>query len=58
MNQHSNILHDESRLAIMTPMLEYADFDIEAKYKEIAVKNAYSFFKKEEMYAGEPITCK
>lgn len=58
MNQHSNILHDETRLAIMTPMLEYADFDIEAKHKEIAVQNAYNFFKKEEMYAGELLTCK
>lgn len=58
MNQHSNILHDIDRLAMMTPMLEYADFDIEAKHKEIAVQHAYQFFKQEELYAGEPLLCK
>lgn len=58
MNQHSNILHDKYRLAAMTPMLEYADFDIEAKHKEVAVLDAYKFFKEEETYAGELIKCK
>jgi UV DNA damage endonuclease len=58
MNQHSNILHDTDRLSIMTPMLEYADFDIEAKHKEVAVNHAYKFFKEEEIYAGEPLVCK
>jgi UV DNA damage endonuclease len=57
-NQHSNILHDTDRLAAMTPMLEYADFDIEAKHKERAVQHAYAFFKEEEVYAGELILCK
>jgi UV damage endonuclease UvdE len=58
MNQHSNILHDTERLSLMTPMLEYADFDIEAKHKEVAVNHAYRFFKEEEKYAGEPLICK
>jgi hypothetical protein len=42
----------------MAPMLEYADFDIEAKHKEVAVHHAYNFFKEEEEYAGEPIIAK
>lgn len=58
MNQHSDILHDTERLSAMTPLLEYADFDIEAKHKEVAVQHAYKFFKEEERYAGEPILCK
>ncbi len=58
MNQHSNILHDLERLANMAPMLEYADFDIEAKNKEEAVDHAYKFFKEEELYAGEILKCK
>ena len=45
-------------MAITTPMLEYADFDIEAKNKEQAVMHAYKFFKEEEKYAGEIILCK
>lgn len=58
MNQHSDILHDLERLAAMAPMLEYADFDIEAKHKEVAVNHCYSFFKQEEEYAGEPLVVK
>lgn len=58
MNQHSDILHDEERLAQLVPLLEYADFDIEAKHKEVAVNHAYKFFKEEEEYAGEPIKAK
>jgi UV DNA damage endonuclease len=53
--EHSEILYDEYRLATMTPMLEYADFDIEAKHKEVAVNAAYEFFKQEEEYAGEKL---
>jgi UV damage endonuclease UvdE len=56
--EHSDVLHDLDRLACMTPMLEYADFDIEAKHKEIAVNHAYAFFKQEEIYAGEPLQAK
>ena len=55
MNQHSEVLYDEERLSNMFPMLEYADFDIEAKNKEVAVLKAYNYFKEEEMYAGEPL---
>ena len=53
--EHSEILHDLDRLATMTPMLQYADFDIEAKNKEVAVNHCYNFFKEEEIYAGEPL---
>lgn len=56
-NQHSDILHDEERLASLVPLLQYADFDIEAKFKEQACKHAYRFVKEEEHYAGEPIKC-
>jgi UV DNA damage endonuclease len=58
MNQHSDILYDTDRLAMMTPMLQYADFDIEAKHKERAVQHAYAFFEEEQRYAGERIECK
>jgi UV DNA damage endonuclease len=53
--EHSEILHDLDRLADMVPMLQYADFDIEAKNKEHAVNHCYNFIKEEETYAGEPI---
>jgi UV DNA damage endonuclease len=56
--EHSETLHDLERLATMTPMLEYADFDIEAKNKEIAVNQAYAFFRQEEEYSGEPLTAR
>ena len=36
-------------------MLQYADFDIEAKNKEVAVNHCYNFIKEEEMYSGERI---
>lgn len=51
--EHSEVLYDENILAQWVPMLEYADFDIEAKHKEIAVNKAYAFIKQEELYAGE-----
>lgn len=57
-NQHSEILYDEDRLSQMTPMLEYADFDIEAKHKEIAVQHAYKYFVEEQTYANEPLVCR
>ena len=53
--EHSEILHDLDRLADMVPMLQHADFDIEAKNKEHAVNHCYNFIKEEETYAGEPI---
>lgn len=58
MNQHSDILHDEDRLSVLVAMLQYADFDIEAKNKEQAVKHAYAFIKEEERYSGELLQCK
>lgn len=53
MNQHSEVLHDEERLACMFPMLDYADFDIEAKNKEQAVNLAYKFFIEEQDFSEE-----
>jgi len=37
------------------PMLEYADFEIEAKHKETAVNHFYDFIKLEEQMAGEKL---
>lgn len=54
-NEHSDILHDQDRLEKIVPMLHYADFDIEAKYKEQAVQAAYKFILEEQEYSGEPI---
>lgn len=58
MNQHSDILHDRDRLAKLLPLLEYADFEVEAKNKEVAVQDAFLFLKEEAHYSGEPITAK
>lgn len=52
-NAHSEMFWDEELMANHVPMLEYADFDIEAKNKETAVQAFYAFIKQEEMYAGE-----
>jgi len=57
-NAHSETYWDEELMARHVPMLEYADFDIEAKFKEVAVKGFYDFIKAEEEYAGEPIKTK
>lgn len=57
MNQHSDVLHDEERMSMLVPLLQYADFDVEAKHKEIACKKAYNFVKHEEQFAGEPLIC-
>jgi UV DNA damage endonuclease len=56
-NAHAETLWDEELLAILVPMLEYADFDIEAKNKEQAVNLLYTFIKEEQLYAGEPLIC-
>jgi hypothetical protein len=45
-------------MANHVPMLEYADFDIEAKFKEVAVQRFYDFIKAEEEFAGEAIITK
>jgi UV DNA damage endonuclease len=57
-NAHSDVFSDEELMARHVPMLEYADFDIEAKNKEIAVQGFYSFIKEEEGYSGELLKCK
>jgi UV DNA damage endonuclease len=57
-NAHCEVFWDEHLMANHVPMLEYADFDIEAKNKEIAVQHFYNFIKQEELYAGEPLVCK
>lgn len=58
MNQHSDVLYDEERMAMLVPLLQYADFDVEAKFKELACKQAYTFVKQEEEFAGETLECK
>ena len=57
-NAHSETYWDEHLMANHVPMLEYADFDVEAKFKEVAVQGFYDFIKKEEEFAGEPIITK
>jgi UV damage endonuclease UvdE len=57
-NAHSEMFWDEELMANHVPMLQYADFDIEAKNKETAVQHFYSFIKQEELYAGEQIQTK
>ena len=54
-NAHSETFWDEELMARHVPMLQYADFDIEAKFKEVAVQGFYDFIKSEEDFAGEPI---
>jgi len=55
-NAHVGEFWDEELMAAHVPMLQYADFDIEAKHKEIAVQGFYDFIKKEEEFAGETIS--
>ena len=57
-NAHSETYWDEHLMANHVPMLEYADFDIEAKHKEVAVKGFYDFIKAEQDYSGEKIHLK
>jgi hypothetical protein len=57
-NAHSQTYWDEDLMANHVPMLEYADFDIEAKFKEVAVQGFYKFIKQEEQYSGEDIVLK
>lgn len=57
-NAHAETLWDEELLSLQFPMLEYADFDIEAKNKEIAVIKAYNYFKEEESFLGETLSFK
>lgn len=57
-NAHSETFWDEELMALHVPMLEYADFDIEAKNKEIAVQGFYKFIQEEQNYSGEQLLCK
>lgn len=57
-NAHSGMFEDEEHMSRHVPMLEYADFDIEAKNKETAVQGFYAYIKEEEDYAGEPVIAK
>jgi UV damage endonuclease UvdE len=57
-NEHSEFLYDREKLETMIPMLQYADFDIEAKNKEAAVLDAYKYILEEENYAGEKLVVK
>lgn len=57
-NAHSEVFYDEDHMSRHVPMLEYADFDIEAKNKEEAVLGFYKFIKEEENYSGEPLVAK
>ena len=57
-NAHSDIYYDKELMSITVPMLQWADFDVEAKNKEQAVQHFYRYIKEEENYAGEPLTCK
>jgi UV DNA damage endonuclease len=43
---HSDMLWDRDLVDILIPMLEYADFDIEAKHKEVAVQDLYNYVLK------------
>jgi len=53
--KHSDLFHDKELLAQHVPSLQWVDFDCEAKHKEQAVLDFYSFIKEEEQYAGEKI---
>ena len=57
-NAHSETYWDEDLMANHVPMLEYADFDIEAKHKEVAVKGFYEFIQQEQEFANETIQFK
>ena len=57
-NAHSDIYHDEELMSNAIPMLEYADFEVEAKHKEIAVNHFYDFITLEEQMAGESLVHK
>ena len=57
-NAHSETYWDEDLMANHVPMLEYADFDIEAKHKEVAVQGFYDFIKQEQEFANENVEFK
>jgi UV DNA damage repair endonuclease len=57
-NAHCDVFWDEEIMSNHVPMLQFADFDIEAKHKEVAVQQFYNFIKQEEYFAGELVDCK
>ena len=57
-NAHSETYWDEELMSRHVPMLQYADFDIEAKFKEVAVQKFYDYIIEETEYAGEPLVAK
>ena len=40
------------------PMLEYADFEVEVKHKEVAVNHFYDYIHAEQDMAGEMLQTK
>ena len=57
-NAHSEMYHDEELMSNAIPMLEYADFEIEAKHKEVAVNHFYDYIHAEQDMAGEMLQTK
>ena len=57
-NAHSEIYHDEELMSNAIPMLEYADFEVEAKHKEVAVNHFYDYIHTEQDMAGEMLQTK
>jgi UV DNA damage repair endonuclease len=57
-NAHSEVFEDEEHMSRHIPMLQYADFDIEAKNKEVAVQGFYAYIQEEQEYAGEALVAK
>tara|TARA_B100000424_G_scaffold271628_1_gene275354 strand:- start:14679 stop:15752 length:1074 start_codon:yes stop_codon:yes gene_type:complete len=57
-NAHSDVYYDEELMSLAIPMLEYADFDVEAKNKEQAVVKFWKYIKEEEEMAGESLITK
>lgn len=57
-NIHSDYYYDQDLMSMAIPLLEYADFDVEAKLTDLAVNSFYEYIKAEEEFAGENLTCK
>ena len=57
-NAHSDIFWDEEHMSRHVPMLQYADFDVEAKNKEVAVDGFYNYIMAEADFAGEHLQAK
>ena len=57
-NAHSEMYHDEDLMSNAIPMLEYADFEVEAKHKEVAVNHFYDYIHAEQDMAGEMLQTK